>query len=1178
MFYQVGGSLKSDALCYVERDCDRDLYEALKRGEFCYVLNCRQMGKSSLMVRVRQKLQREGYKCATLDLTLIGGQNITPLQWYKGMIAELLRGFKLFKQFNLKTWWNDSDDISFLQLLGYFFDRLLSAEIPDQNIVIFIDEIDSILGLNFSVDDFFALIRFCYNQRATDPKFNRLTFALLGVATPSDLIQDRTRTPFNIGTAIALSGFSLSEVAPLARGLGSESGNEQEIIKEILDWTNGQPFLTQKICKIIGDNHRKNELGYQSKIPPRQEVERVEQIVRNRVIDEWQSKDEPEHLKTIRDRLFRNPRWTGRLLGIYQQVLQHQSVEVDDSREQAELLLSGLVVKIDGQLRLKNRIYGEVFNPEWVVRQLSELRPYSQAFDAWIVSEQQDESRLLRGQALKDAQTWAMGKSLSDGDYQFLSHSEKLDRREAQMVLEAARTREVEARLAEQQKRLQQEKKVAKLQRLFLAVVSLAFAVSAGMGLFARWQYRQAIVSEIIALVSSSKGLFSSQNQLEAMVAAIKAKRRADAVGVADKKIVESVETALNQVVYGSHEVNRLIGHKGSVLSVDITPDGELIATGSNDKTVKIWKEDGTLLATLEHSATIHRVAFGPDGKSLVSGSLDGTVKLWSVDGKLLRDIRAHDAPVWGVAFSPDGKKIASSAGDSTVKIWGLDGTLLKTFTGDEKNMWNVAFDSESQMIAVAQVDGRVKLWSIDGKFSKNLDGHRGPVWDVAFCPQTNLFVSVSSDQTAKLWRRDGTLVRTLQGEEALIGVDCSDRGPYIATSGQDRAVTIWHSDGTSFGTLREHKAVVRDVALSADGLTAASASDDGTVKLWQCKKNLLKSLHGHEDTVWDMAVSPDQKLIVSASNQTVQVWLSDGKRLRTITPSQPWNGALSFAPDSKIMAIGNSSQIELWNVEELKMSSTKPIGVLSGHGAAVTATAISPDGQIIASAGDDKMIRLWSIDGKLLRSFVAHKERIWRLAFTPDGQILASASGDRTVKLWTLDGELLTTQFHEGAVWGVAINPDGNLIASSGRDGTFKVWKLDGTLVRNIDGKSNGLTRIAFSPDGETIATAGVDNTIKLWNLEGELLRTLPGHQGMVIAVDFTPDGKFLVSGGDDRTVILWDLEKIETLNELEYACDWVRDYLRTNSEIEEGDRTLCDPIGRRSLDRTSKNNRKIR
>ncbi|MGC9526622.1 MAG: AAA-like domain-containing protein [Limnospira sp.] len=1170
MIYQVGGSLQNDALSYVERKADYSLHEALRRGEFCYVLNSRQMGKSSLLVRTRHKLQSEGYRCATLDLTMIGGENITPLQWYKGIIADLRRGFRLSRKFNLKTWWKEAENISFLQRLSYFISEILLSAISEGNIVIFIDEIDSILSLDFPVDDFFALIRFCYNQRATDPKFNRLTFAIFGVATPSDLIQDHTRTPFNIGTAIELTGFGLEEVKPLARGLSVELGDKKAIIKEILYWTNGQPFLTQKICQIIGKMSQ-NKLHEKVNIPSGAEKILIEILVRNEIINDWQSQDEPEHLKTIRDRLLYNPRRTSRLLGIYQQILQYQSIKFDNSREQSELILSGLVIKVGGEIKVKNRIYEEVFNQEWLAQQLSSIRPYSQTFDSWIISGQKDKSRLLRGQALKDAQMWAMGKSLSDLDYQFLARSEEQDRIEAQTALEAARTKEVEARLVEEHKRLEaerqkllQEQKAAKLQQLLLAVVTVALVVSSGMGIFARWQYRQARISEIMALASSSKGLFASHNRLDAMVEAIKARRRMESLNRVDSKIAEPVETALRQGIYGINEMNRFIGHKGSILATDITSDGTLIATGGQDKTVKIWRSDGQLLQTLEHSGTVFRVAFSPDGKSLVSGSLDGTVKLWSVEGQLLQNIRGHQAPVWGVDFSPNGQMIASSSSDRTAKIWGLDGTLLATLNDHENAVWNVAFDANSQIVATAGVDGLVKLWTVDGQFLTPLEGHQSSVWDVAFCEKTNLLLSGSADRTAKLWRTDGTLVKTFQAEDVILGVDCSKNGEFIAAGGNDNVVKIWRTDGTLVRTLRKHEGVIRDVALTADGLMATSASDDGIAKLWKRETQLLKRLYGHEDTIWDLAIHPRGQFIASIGDSYLMVWTIDGKRVQKINSSSPGTRAVDWDLDGRTIAVGNNGfTVELFDVIMAPKLRVQLEKILTGHQASVYAVAISPDHKLIASGGDDQTIKLWSRQGQLLNSFVAHQERIWDLTFTPDGQYIASSSEDGQVKLWTREGSLMTTIPHQNSVSGIAIAPQGNLIVSASRDDLLRFWTLDGKLLKTVQTESRGLTRVAFSPDGKMIATGGGDKMVKLWNLEGELLRTLPGHESMVISLDFTPDGQFIVSGGDDRTVIIWDLEKIDTLDELEYACDWVRDYLRTNVEVEGSDRNLCKNVG---------------
>jgi hypothetical protein len=357
------------------------------------------------------RLQAAGVRCGSIDLTAIGTQQVTPEQWYASVVGYLVNSFQL--KFNLRAWWRGNDsvlraELSPISRLSEFLEQVLLVEIQ-QNIVIFMDEIDSVLGLEFPIEDFFGLIRVCYNRRAENPAYKRLTFAMFGVAMPMALMTDTNRTPFNIGRAIQLVGFAPHEVTSLVSGLAGIVQHPDTVLQQILYWTGGQPFLTQKLCHLVRmASHKQGEKKHNSassltssSLPlcasssPSDESCWVDQLVHTCIIENWEAQDEPEHLKTIRDRLCRSPsrnrlgkneQRVGHILGIYQQILQNQNVLSDDSPEQVELLLSGLLVKCDGTLKVHNPIYQAVFSLEWVNRQLEKLPSYTPMFSPWLSS------------------------------------------------------------------------------------------------------------------------------------------------------------------------------------------------------------------------------------------------------------------------------------------------------------------------------------------------------------------------------------------------------------------------------------------------------------------------------------------------------------------------------------------------------------------------------------------------------------------------------------------------------------------------------------------------------------------------------------------------------------------------------------------------------------------------
>jgi len=508
--YQVGGSLAQDDTNYVERSADYLIYEGLVAGDFCYVLSSRQMGKSSLLVRTKYRLEALSISCTAIDLTGIGSDNITADQWYQGIISQLYLGFNLISKINFKRWWQEQENISPIQKLNNFIKDILLVYFDNCRIVILIDEIDSIFALPFSTDDFFTFIRFCYNQRAIAPQYKRLTFAIFGVANPSFLIQDKQRTPFNIGRAIKLTGFTLERALSLTAGFNLTLSESKSVLQDILWWTGGQPFLTQKLCQLVAKDLEAQKSNNIS----------LSRIIKEKIVDRWEIQDEPEHLRTINNRLLYSNLSTVRLLDIYQQILKEGCVGCDNSHEQVELLLSGLVTEDRGYLVVKNPIYQQIFDLAWVEQHLITLRPYATQLKAWL-EDGQRKDRLLNHTSLHQALVWAQNKQLADIDYQFLSASqtsvknqveqqlnqEQIAKANIEIALDAAR--EAIAILTEVKQTIKRQNYSFRLPKswllgiiLFVSLVTISLRSTGSLQNLEFWTYDRLIQNNINSQVS----------------------------------------------------------------------------------------------------------------------------------------------------------------------------------------------------------------------------------------------------------------------------------------------------------------------------------------------------------------------------------------------------------------------------------------------------------------------------------------------------------------------------------------------------------------------------------------------------------------------------------------------------------------------------------------------------
>ncbi|MBW4465078.1 MAG: hypothetical protein KME07_06515 [Pegethrix bostrychoides GSE-TBD4-15B] len=497
-----------------------------------------------------------------------------------------------------------------------------------------------------------------------------------------------------------------------------------------------------------------------------------------------------------------------------------------------------------------------------------------------------------------------------------------------------------------------------------------------------------------------------------------------------------------------------LAGDIGLVLSVVQNPKTKLLASSGSNGRINFWDvETGECLKSWQaHTANfrVWSIAWSPDGQYLVSGSEDKTLKVWDNAGTLLKILAEHEGTIRAVAFSPDGQMIASGSEDSTIKLWStLNYSCLKTLDRHKDKVYCLAFNPhDSNFLVSGSQDSTLIGWNLNSdEHFKVYIGHGDMISSVAFNPDGQTLSSGGST-IIKFWNiKEDQPIKTLRGyTDELWAVAFNPNGESLVSSSKNGRIRIWSTDDRKLvKTLEEHTNRSMSVAFSPNSQYFASASDDRTIKLWSAEtKELIRTLGGHTNQVRAVAFSPTSKLIGSGSNdKTIKFWRVDtGECYKTLEGHESWVWSVAFSPDGKWFASGdNDGKIRIWDVE-----SGDCLNVLEGHESWVRSVAFNPtDPHMLASGSNDKTARIWNVDtGECLKTLEGHENWVWSVAFSPDGKLLAS--GSDKPRLWDVgSGELLVTLMgHEKWVLAVAFSYDETpVLASGGNDETIKLWDI---------------------------------------------------------------------------------------------------------------------------------------
>lgn len=539
-------------------------------------------------------------------------------------------------------------------------------------------------------------------------------------------------------------------------------------------------------------------------------------------------------------------------------------------------------------------------------------------------------------------------------------------------------------------------------------------------------------------------------------------------------------------------------------------PDGSKLAAGFSDGTVHLWDAgSGEKLRVFQaHHSPIRSVAFSSDGMRLAAWEVDGVITVWEAEtGRLIAEI-VHPGVVTEGVWSPDDKLLASGHGDGTVTFSGTQtGDGIVSLRAQTDEIYDLAWSPDSTRIASTSAnDLFVTVWEVATQ--KKVLGplrHSHGIPSIAWAPDAKRIATGSFDQTIKVWDTvTGREVVTLRGHEDSVTSLAWGPDGRLASGGSDGSMRIWDStDDQESSVASGHGRRATAVAWSPDGKRVASGGDDGNIRVWDAgSRREMLSIKAH----YDGKIIPQFGLIRSIA------WSPDG---------------------AYVASAGLDGRTSVWEVA----TSREVFALPADHGA-VWSVAWSPDGTSLAAGSLDGTIRIAdNLKGTpTVRVIDAHKgpgripERrgVRALAWSPQGDRLASAGWDKLVKVWdpVRRTELARMEGHNGAVPGVSWSPDGKQLASAAGDFLVMTWDAaTGQKLQTMRGHNDFVEAVRWSPDGSRLASAGIDNSVRIWDPRtGEETLVLRGTSGMFHDVSWSPDGAQLAAVCTDGHVWIWD------------------------------------------------------